>query len=98
MVKKYGLTLLTTSDETLERYIQKVMGQVQSAFLSRSIEKRQEANGNELAWILAGNISRLVMAIISKESRETLERWQFDIHVEDPVFAETAVGGKENTL
>ncbi|KAK4704123.1 mitotic spindle assembly checkpoint protein MAD2, partial [Phenoliferia sp. Uapishka_3] len=63
-VKKYGLTLLTTSDERLEAYIAKVMGQVQT-------------------WILAGNISRLVMAIISKESRETIERWQFDINVED---------------
>lgn len=28
MVKKYGLTLCVTSDDTLERYIQTVMGQV----------------------------------------------------------------------
>ncbi|KAL8286495.1 hypothetical protein RQP46_004512 [Phenoliferia psychrophenolica] len=72
-VKKYGLTLLTTSDDRLEAYIRKVMDQVQT-------------------WILAGNISRLVMAIISKETRETIERWQFDINVEDV----PGKGGKEN--
>lgn len=29
MVKKYGLTLFTSADESLERYIQSVMKQVQ---------------------------------------------------------------------
>jgi len=28
-----------------------------------------------------GKISKLVMAIISKDTCEVLERWQFDIHV-----------------
>lgn len=34
------------------------------------------------AWLLAGTVSRLVLAIISKESREVVERWQFDIALE----------------
>ncbi|KAI5479079.1 mitotic spindle assembly checkpoint protein MAD2 [Pseudohyphozyma bogoriensis] len=73
-IKKYGLTLIMTSDERLDAYIRQVMDQVKT-------------------WILAGNISRLVMAIISKETRETIERWQFDIRVDDLPSAE---GGKEN--
>jgi mitotic spindle assembly checkpoint protein MAD2 len=28
-----------------------------------------------------GKISKLVMAIISKDTGEVLERWQFDVHV-----------------
>jgi len=28
-----------------------------------------------------GKISKLVMAIVSKDTGEVLERWQFDIHV-----------------
>ena len=35
------------------------------------------------AWLLAGKVSRLVLAIIAKESREVLERWQFNITLED---------------
>jgi hypothetical protein len=34
------------------------------------------------------------MAIKSKDTRETLERWQFDIHVEEPAGR---VEGKENS-
>lgn len=89
MVKKYGLTLLTTADEGLEAYISKVMAQVQCKCALRTPLRLTGP-----AWLLAGNISRLVMAIISKESRETLERWQFDIKVEDPPSGEV---GKENS-
>lgn len=31
---------------------------------------------------MTGQISRLVLAILSKDSRETLERWQFDVTME----------------
>ncbi|KAL7005067.1 Mitotic spindle checkpoint component mad2 [Cystobasidiomycetes sp. EMM_F5] len=34
-------------------------------------------------WLLAGKVSRLVLAILSKETREVLERWQFNIALED---------------
>ncbi|PVU96718.1 hypothetical protein BB560_005792 [Smittium megazygosporum] len=33
-------------------------------------------------WLLDKSIKKLVMAINSTETRETLERWQFDIHLE----------------
>ncbi|KAJ1659110.1 Mitotic spindle checkpoint component mad2, partial [Dispira simplex] len=35
------------------------------------------------SWLMAGKISKLIMAINSKASRETIERWQFDIHIVD---------------
>ncbi|OMH78687.1 Mitotic spindle checkpoint component mad2 [Zancudomyces culisetae] len=34
-------------------------------------------------WIVFKNITHLVLAISSKETREVLERWQFDISLED---------------
>jgi mitotic spindle assembly checkpoint protein MAD2 len=33
------------------------------------------------AWLMHGQITKLVLAIKSIETNETLERWQFDIHV-----------------
>ncbi|CAG8516308.1 4894_t:CDS:10 [Paraglomus brasilianum] len=33
------------------------------------------------AWLMAKKISKLVLAIISCDTRQTLERWQFDVHV-----------------
>ena len=37
-----------------------------------------------------GKISKLVMAIISKDTGEVLERWRFDIHV----FGQSAQAGQ----
>lgn len=40
------------------------------------------------------------MAIISKETRETVERWQFDVHLEDrgsKAAKSGTNGGKENS-
>ncbi|KAL7413070.1 putative mitotic spindle checkpoint-related protein [Mrakia frigida] len=34
------------------------------------------------AWLMSGSISRLVLAIMSKDTRETIERWQFDVKME----------------
>ncbi|KAH7908134.1 spindle assembly checkpoint protein [Hygrophoropsis aurantiaca] len=35
-------------------------------------------------WLLTGSVTQLVLAIISKESRVTLERWVFDVNLVDP--------------
>ncbi|KAJ1907591.1 Mitotic spindle checkpoint component mad2 [Tieghemiomyces parasiticus] len=46
-------------------------------------------------WLMAGKLSKLVMAINSKETRETIERWQFDIHImNDPAPGETPAAPK----
>ncbi|GAA5856538.1 hypothetical protein JCM5353_001919 [Sporobolomyces roseus] len=75
-VKKYGLTLFTSADEALEKYVQNVMKQVQ-------------------AWILAGKLDSLALIIMNRDTREVVERWQFDIQVEEPP-PESESGGKEN--
>ncbi|GAA5975610.1 hypothetical protein JCM10908_005217 [Rhodotorula pacifica] len=77
-VKKYGLTLFTSADEALERYVSNVMKQVQT-------------------WILAGKLDSLALIIMNRDTREVVERWQFDIQVEEPPEpAGSAAGGKEN--
>lgn len=35
-------------------------------------------------WLLTSSITRLVLAIKAIETDETLERWQFDVLMEDP--------------
>ncbi|RKP35174.1 HORMA domain-containing protein [Dimargaris cristalligena] len=48
-------------------------------------------------WLMAGKLSKLVMAINSKETRETIERWQFDIYIvndEDKSNTSTSVTPK----
>lgn len=48
-------------------------------------------------WLLTGSVTQLVLAIISKDSRITLERWVFDINlVEQP--AESAEPYVSHTL
>lgn len=79
-VKKYGLTLFTSVDEALERYVSTVMKQVQT-------------------WILAGKLDSLALIIMNRDTREVVERWQFDVQVEEPPEAAAAAAsssGKEN--
>jgi mitotic spindle assembly checkpoint protein MAD2 len=61
---KYGLTVLTTTDEGLLRYLRSVQAQVTT-------------------WLLAGNIQRLVVVVKGVDTLETLERWQFNVTIED---------------
>ncbi|CAG8593908.1 6153_t:CDS:2 [Diversispora eburnea] len=48
------------------------------------------------AWLMAGKIQKLVMAIIDCDSRETLERWQFDIQVIDDFNTSTTNNNNNN--
>ncbi|KAH8927498.1 HORMA domain protein [Atractiella rhizophila] len=41
------------------------------------------------AWLLAGEVDRLVLAIITKDTHETVERWQFDVTLENKEAVET---------
>jgi mitotic spindle assembly checkpoint protein MAD2 len=46
-----------------------------------------------------GKISKLVMAIISKDTGEVLERWQFDVHIfgkHSPPSAQSARSGDQS--
>jgi mitotic spindle assembly checkpoint protein MAD2 len=88
MVKKYGLPMLVTADESVKEYLQTILQQVQGE--SRRLIPNNDADAvpglaNELTaeWLLSSSITRLVLAIKSVETDETLERWQFDIHTEE---------------
>mmetsp|Transcript_15399 Transcript_15399/g.36929 ORF Transcript_15399/g.36929 Transcript_15399/m.36929 type:complete len:232 (+) Transcript_15399:136-831(+) len=61
---KYGLTVLTTSDQGLLSYLEQVMSQMES-------------------WLTVGDVQRLVVVVTGIDSGETLERWQFNVSVED---------------
>ena len=61
---KYGLTVMTTTDEGLLRYMHNVQKQVTD-------------------WLLDGRVQRLVVVVQGVDSLETLERWQFNVSVEN---------------
>jgi hypothetical protein len=87
MVKKYGLNMLVTSDESLEKYLKTIITQLSCEFQEPGARSERGFLFRLLtrvflfvsAWLLQRRVSRLVLALISKETRETLERWQFDI-------------------
>lgn len=95
MVKKYGLPMLVTADESLKEYLSTILSQVQGEFApptsahdttSPLLRSTCDPACSRLTaeWLLSSSINRLVLAIKSVETDETLERWQFDIHAEDP--------------
>mmetsp|Transcript_24238 Transcript_24238/g.52282 ORF Transcript_24238/g.52282 Transcript_24238/m.52282 type:complete len:232 (-) Transcript_24238:94-789(-) len=77
---KYGLTVLTTTDQGLVSYLGSVMSQMES-------------------WLTDGDVQRLVVVVTGIDSGETLERWQFNVCVEDGsdmVEVSVAAGNDEN--
>jgi mitotic spindle assembly checkpoint protein MAD2 len=66
---KYGLTVLTTTDDGLLKYLRSVQSQVTK-------------------WLLSSNIQRLVVVVKGTETLETLERWQFNVTVEESLDPE----------
>ena len=68
---KYGLTVLTTTDDGLLNYLSQVMAQVE-------------------AWLLSGDVQRLVVVVSGVDSGETLERWQFNVSLDGDTDAENS--------
>mmetsp|Transcript_37885 Transcript_37885/g.55821 ORF Transcript_37885/g.55821 Transcript_37885/m.55821 type:complete len:229 (+) Transcript_37885:247-933(+) len=60
---KYGLTVLTTTDNGLLTYLNQIMGQMNT-------------------WLIDGDVQRLVVVVTGIDSGETLERWQFNVSVD----------------
>lgn len=67
--KKYGLTLLVTSDEKLQQYLKPLLQQVQY-------------------WLQKKQLKRLVVVISEVQTKEVLERWQFDIETDEDIQEE----------
>ncbi|KHN73478.1 Mitotic spindle assembly checkpoint protein MAD2A [Toxocara canis] len=67
--KKYGLTLLVTSDEKLQEYLKPLLQQVQY-------------------WLQKKQLKRLVVVISEVQTKEVLERWQFDIETDADIQAD----------
>lgn len=72
--------MLMTSNESLKDYIKTIMTQISG---ESSIWRGPGDRADGAEWLLSSSITRIVLAIKSLETDETLERWQFDIHTED---------------
>jgi len=76
---KYGLTVLTTTDNGLLSYLQHVMSQMN-------------------AWLLEGDVQRLVVVVSGVDSGETLERWQFNVIVDDNQSSNLSYGDENHNI
>jgi mitotic spindle assembly checkpoint protein MAD2 len=94
MVKKYGIPLLLTGDDALKEYIQTVLSQVQGTSYPFPLHRPLYTPADESEWLMTSSITRLVLAIKSQETDETLERWQFDIQTDEAVIEALAAGTK----
>ena len=62
----------------------KLPGPMQRSSFMSSSERSLLTNSRLAEWLLTGSVTQLVLAIISKDSRTTLERWVFDVHLQNP--------------
>ncbi|XVE92228.1 hypothetical protein REPUB_Repub01dG0078900 [Reevesia pubescens] len=71
-VKKYGLPMLLTQDESVKSFISNVTAQLSGKSLP-------------LEWLESGKLQRIVLVIMSKATNEVLERWNFSIETDSEV-------------
>ena len=66
--EKYGLSLMVTSDEGLNNYLNQVLSQL-------------------AAWLLGGEVQKVVIVITGVNTGQTLERWGFNVETDKSISA-----------
>lgn len=59
------------------------------------LEYLNKINQQLKLWLLSGQLSRLVLVIQRKDNGETIERWEFDVTIEETDDEETELKGSE---
>lgn len=85
-VAQYGLALMVTTDEDLQKYLSNILKQLDGKHpivLPLRIETETNLDiiciPNQIAWLMNGSVQKLVLVVKGVESGETLERWVFDV-------------------
>jgi hypothetical protein len=78
MVKKYGIEGISRDDSQTSTWCVRI-----GKFFRRQNLQLKNLFVFFAEWLMQKTITRLVLAITSKETMETVERWQFDITTED---------------
>jgi mitotic spindle assembly checkpoint protein MAD2 len=79
-VNKYGLTILVTTDDELNKYLHSVLGQLKGIkYLNFRLHLKLYLL---IEWTLQCKVQKLVLVICSVETGKVLERWQFNIEIE----------------
>lgn len=78
---------MMTTDDDLKSYLGQIFDQLESKIERGSSECRPNHSHSTTQfspseWLLAKNLSKFILAISDKESGEVIERWQFDIQLE----------------
>lgn len=82
MVKKYGQTVMLTENPALEAYLDRILKQVNSQYIYTAYAMSNPAFP---AWLLKGNVTQLVLVLLSRDNRTPLERWTFDVDLVAPL-------------
>lgn len=79
LVKKYGQTVMLTEDAALVNYLDKILKQVNGTRATSKSSLLEIDDFPSLEWLLKGNVTQLVLVLLSKDTRTPLERWVFDV-------------------
>ncbi len=92
-VKKYGQPVLLTEDPNLEAYLSNILKQVERKYslFSRITSAKLIMIQTCPEWLMDKKISKLVLVVLSAETRVVLERWEFDIRIIHPEIGEDGV-------
>jgi mitotic spindle assembly checkpoint protein MAD2 len=84
--RKYGLTLMQTSDPALQKYLSRLFSQLERACVRvcRSLD--------HVEWLVEGAAEKCVLVVQSLATKTVMERWTFHFRIdEDSVNGDTYV-------
>lgn len=87
---------MVSTDTGLTDYLSTVLEQMSGVMLyifmmncflvSSKITKRRQLSYCCADWLVRGELQKMVLVITSSETRETLERWTFDLQTDKSVL------------
>jgi mitotic spindle assembly checkpoint protein MAD2 len=77
LVKKYGQTVMLTEDAALVNYLDKILKQINGP--SMPLIQQTSLTLPTTEWLLKGNVTQLILVLLSKDTRTPLERWVFNV-------------------
>lgn len=84
VIDKFDLELLVATNEDLETYVATVLSQVERTSSTKKIPFELLTTLVAIEWLSNKSINQIALVIVSKETKETLERWVFDLQCLDP--------------
>ena len=92
--QEYGLTLLMSTDKKVSKFISDILAQVKDWLEKKQVRSSGKFNQGTIESVFI-QVKKLVVVLLNVDTNEVLERWEFNIEIDDDAkeAAKENIGG-----